>query len=208
MDADGNHHSAKQKHRRRNRSSRIKPPLGRFFNTKSGPSQNVCPPSNLEHAMVVLLMNRHHLYWPKSAYRRSLPDPLATQFRELGCNQELMLVDDHRRLHDHSCPPVRPSRRRMRKALRRHYKGLCSCTVGAVTGGFWTTPKDWRDSNLYLPDHRKGASHLSLAVPVQPNDERITTRGMRIDVSGQTRARQRGSPVETKGPPLAREEQS
>lgn len=89
--------------------------------------------------MVVLVKTRHHLYFPAFRYNRpdGLDQWLTKSFRELPCNQECLLIDEHEALHDTCSPPEMPSVSAMKRLIRKHMSGKCRCRRRPDEGAYW-----------------------------------------------------------------------
>lgn len=72
--------------------------------------------------------NKHHLWYPKSAYQTGLE----RTFRELPCNIVELAVGVHNLLHDCSEPPRKPQTFEMVAAVRKHENHLCPCYVKLI----------------------------------------------------------------------------
>lgn len=76
--------------------------------------------------------NKHHLFWPASAYRSELE----YKFRNLPCHIVELNVKVHQLLHETQTPPAKPLAREMLLAVHDHEHGNCPCryhSVGNVT---------------------------------------------------------------------------
>lgn len=67
-------------------------------------------------------LTRHHLYWPKAAYKHSTEK----FFRQLPCNIILIGEDEHREVH-FGPPPNKPSRGEMLDKIGEFNQGQCGC---------------------------------------------------------------------------------
>lgn len=73
--------------------------------------------------MPQLRNNRHHLWWPRSAYVTQIE----RTFRELPCNIVRMDIVQHRELHVITPPPPKPSREFQMACISRHNSQMCGC---------------------------------------------------------------------------------
>lgn len=71
-------------------------------------------------------LQRHHLWWPRAAYKT----PVEKRFRQLPCHIIRISAAEHRlihKLHPNGSPGGKPHREAMLKAIQLHENGECTC---------------------------------------------------------------------------------
>lgn len=76
-------------------------------------------------------LQRHHLYWPKKAFRKS---NVAWAFRQLKCNSVYVTAQEHREIHSQRRASEMPTREQMLQKLDlcKNCRGDCNATIKGV----------------------------------------------------------------------------